>query len=268
MVRVEGGTTVLRAGRVPLGPPGSRRAHGAEAGAARPWTFHGRDWRPVRVRVSPFEIDRTEVTRAQYRAFLEATGYRPPFVDEAWAGDGGEWGRFNWEGTRYPEGTGDHPVVLVSWYDAAEYCAWAGKRLPTEAEWQLAALGDRPWPWGADWRPGALNHGIARPPFTDPSDGWATTSPVASYPPGAHGLYDAFGNAWEFTADFRVDDPARLQGRREGGLIVDPRNPGPGLYVAVRGGSYFFDFTVGSGGERNQFLPEIRRKTSGFRCAR
>ena len=77
----------------------------------------------------------TEVTRKDYKEFLETTGYRPPFIAEEWAEDG-----WNWNGTDYPEGTAEHPVVMVSWYDAQEYCIWRGKRLPTELEWQLGFL--------------------------------------------------------------------------------------------------------------------------------
>lgn len=245
-------------------------------GPAVPWRSDpGRDLEPRRVRVRPFEIDRTEVTRAQYRRFLLATGYKPPYVDEDWARDGG----WNWNGTDYPAGTANHPVVLVSWYDAREYCRWMHKRLPTEAEWQLAALGPagggpdgrgRLFPWGDDYRPKALNHGRIEGDNFDASDGYRTTSPVGSFPAGRSpfGLLDAFGNAWEFTSDWRVDGWNLVEGQREGDLIVDPKAPGPGLYVAVRGGSYYFDFRPNPGGERHAFLAEIRRKTSGFRCAR
>jgi formylglycine-generating enzyme required for sulfatase activity len=118
------------------------------------------------VRVSSFQIDRTEVTRVQYSEFITATGYREPRVDEPWAEDG-----WNWDGAQYPEGTGDHPVVLVSWYDAREFCAWADKRLPTEAEWQLAALGPAEsevlFPWGNEYDANALNHGTIYPPNFD-----------------------------------------------------------------------------------------------------
>ncbi len=219
------------------------------------------------VEVSPFLIDRTEVTRLAYQRFLVETGYRPPHVDEPWAAEG-----WNWAGTDFPPGTGEHPVVLVSAYDAAEYCAWRGARLPTEAEWQLAVLGPgagRRYPWGADYDASRLNHGKLEQPNFDDSDGFLTTAPVGSFPQGAtpEGLLDGFGNAWEWTADQRFEgwaytEPALGQGPRK-----DPHNPPPGLYVAVRGGSYFFDLEPNPLGERHAFLPEIRRKTSGFRCA-
>jgi serine/threonine-protein kinase len=240
------------------GPPVLFRSTGGQGYAAK------------EVHVAAFSIDRTEVTREQYKAFLVATGYRPPYVDEDWARDG-----WNWTGVDYPPGTGDHPVVLVSWYDADEYCRWAGKRLPTEAEWQLAALGPsadgRTFPWGTTYEGSRLNHGKMMEPNFDDSDGFLYTSPVGAFPSGkSHvGAEDMFGNAWEFTSDARVDGWELYQFAGEvDGKPAQPTAPGPGLYVAVRGGAYFFDFEPNPGGERNEFLPELRRKTSGFRCAR
>lgn len=242
------------------------------------WAFRGgKGLSPRRVWVSAFSIDRTEVTRAAYRAFLVATGYRPPFVDEAWAGEAGKWGLFNWSGVDYPAGTGNHPVVLVNWEDATAYCAWVDRRLPTEAEWQMAAFGPadpdgrhRAFPWGDVYGADRLNHGARQDPFTDATDGYAETSPVGSFPSGQSpfGVEDMFGNAWEFTADWRVDDWALVAGGDHAGVLSDPVADGPGLYVAVRGGSYFFDVAVNPAAERSEFLPELRRKTSGFRCAR
>ena len=214
-------------------------------------------------------MDLTEVTRKDYKEFLEATGYRPPFIAEEWAEDG-----WNWNGTDYPEGTADHPVVMVSWYDAQEYCIWRGKRLPTEAEWQLGALGDvrlgNSFPWGKEYNHDNLNHGQIESPNFDDSDGFLYTSPVGAFSSGqsVYGLEDTFGNAWEFTADARRatwkfydkadgDAPPRHDGTRTQfvcrctwrRLFLRPLRPNPG-------------------GERNEFLTEVRRKTAGFRCAK
>lgn len=220
------------------------------------------------VEVGDFWIDLTETTQAQYARFIEATGYRPPFVDEPWAMDG-----WSWAGGQPPPGTDDHPVILVSWYDARAYCAWAGKRLPTEAEWQLAVLGsaaeERNYPWGAEVGEGHYNHGRMTDPNYDDSDGWPRTSPVTAFPEGRSwaGLYDGFGNAWEWTADWRVQDWALVSGETRGGRLVDPHTDGLALYAAVRGGSFFFDLGPNPAGERNAFIAELRRKSSGFRCA-
>lgn len=258
--------------RAPGAPPSAGGPPKPPQAARTPWeAATGDRLAPRRVTVDAFEIDRHEVTRAAYQTFLHETGYRPPFVDEAWARDG-----WNWDGTDYPPGTGAHPVVLVSWHDATEYCAWAGKRLPTEAEWQRAALGEgRAYPWGDTYDPSRLNHGTIDAPNFDPSDGYEKTAPVGSFPSGdtPEGVSDLFGNAWEFTADTRRDQWSMYQDAdgqplRGDGAARGAHAPGPGLYVAVRGGSYFFDLRPNPGGERHQFLPEIRRKTSGFRCAR
>ena len=234
-----------------------------------PWELSvGGDPPRRKVAVSSFWIDRTEVTRAAYAAFLQATGYRLPHVAEDWAED------WSWTTPEAPAGTEAHPMVLTSWYDAVEYCDWAGKRLPTEAEWQLAALGPaseaRRYPWGDTYDGSLANHGRLDGDNYDDSDGYRLTSPVGSFPGGASpvGLLDAFGNAWEYTADWRVEGWELVEGAQVDGVLQDPRAPGPGLYVAVRGGSYFFDLSTRPEGERHAFLPELRRKTSGFRCAR
>ncbi|MBM4392340.1 MAG: SUMF1/EgtB/PvdO family nonheme iron enzyme [Deltaproteobacteria bacterium] len=274
MVEVPGGRVKLGMPQPPGAPPGPPPGHspGQAGGAANPAVANGAMPLPLperEVEVSSFLVDVTEVTRVDYAAFLEGTGYRPPYVAEAWADEG-----WNWTGRTYPEGTGDHPVVLVNWYDARAYCHWAGKRLPTGAEWQLAALGPaaegRAWPWGTTYERGRLNHGKNDVPNFDDSDGYERTSPVGAFPAGAspYGLQDAFGNAWEWVADIRVSDWADTTAGAGEGLASNPRTGTLGLYAGARGGSYFSGFEGGALAQDNAFPVQLRRKSSGFRCAR
>lgn len=237
----------------------------------KPWiSLGGRGLMPRAARVDTFLIDQTEVTQAAYAEFLQKTGYRLPHVAEAWADD--DW---NWSEAAAQTGKSEHPVVMVSFHDASAYCSWRNKRLPTEAEWQLAALGprdeQRTFPWGSRYQGDKLNHGRMTEPNFDDSDGHARTAPVGSYPEGRspYGLDDTFGNAWEYTADLRIEDWtwARHDGFGPSGEMINARVPGPGLMVAVRGGSYYFDFRPNPGGEWGAFVPESRRKSAGFRCA-
>jgi formylglycine-generating enzyme required for sulfatase activity len=111
---------------------------------------------------------------------------------------------------------------------------------------------------------------MAAPNF-DASDGFERAAPVGSFPSGrsSSGLDDAFGNAWEFTADLRVEALEQLvhDGEKDGAL-QNVRAPGPGLRVAVRGGSFYFDLRPNPGAEWGAFTPEIRRKSAGFRCSK
>ena len=230
----------------------------------------GRPQRPPKQAwISGFAIDLTEVTQAQYAAFVAGAGYRAPYVNEPWADELG----FNWVGGQPPADKLAHPVVLVSWHDARAYCAWAGKRLPTEAEWEKAAFGTdgRWWPWGGAWAEGRANQGRMHPSDnTDSRDGFAYTAPVGSFPEGAspYGALDMFGNAWEWTDDAPGDTWEQMRGVERFGMIWNPRGPADGIYRAVRGGSYFFPLDANPWLERQRFLAEARRKSSGFRCAK
>jgi formylglycine-generating enzyme required for sulfatase activity len=207
------------------------------------------DAQPVhRVRLAGFWMDRTEVTNEQFARFVEATGYvtvaerRPdpkdfpgvppqelkpfslvftppkgpvelhgPNAYKQW------WQTVNGACWRHPEGPGSsikgrekHPVVHVCWHDAVAYAEWAGKRLPTEAEWEYAARGglDRqPFTWG-DEPPGAGGRWQANiwqgefPTRNSAADGHTGTAPVGSYPPNGYGLFDMAGNVWEWCADW------------------------------------------------------------------
>ncbi len=251
MIAISGGEAWVGSPRVgPNPPPGG----GPQVRARR------------RVQLSPYAIDRTEVTNADYARFLRETGYRLPSVDERWAEDG-----YAWHSLEEMEKLADHPVILVSWYDAREFCRWRGARLPTDAEWERAALGaeGRAYPWGDTFDPTALNHGQAEEPFFDERDGWRKTSPVGAFPRGVSpdGLQDAFGNAWEWVEDAWGGGWESFGAQDPGATVQDPHTEGMALYRGARGGSYFFAFELNVDGERNGFIGELRRKTTGLRCA-
>ncbi|MDF2809177.1 MAG: gliding motility-associated lipoprotein GldK [Microvirga sp.] len=197
-----------------------------------------------RVSVEGFFIDATPVTNAQFRAFVEATGhvtvaeiapdpkdypgalphmlkagslvFTPPDhpVDlRNWS----QWWEFRFRASwRKPYGPGssikgldDHPVVHVAYADVEAYAAWAGKALPTEAEWEFAARGgleDVEFAWGDEFTPDGrqmANTWQGEFPLQNLAlDGFERTSPVKSYPPNGYGLYDMIGNVWEWTTDF------------------------------------------------------------------
>lgn len=200
---------------------------------------------PVRqVRVDDFWIDETPVTNRQFAAFVDATGYRtiaqiPPdprdypgmaedmaqagsLVFEKTAGpvdlnDYSQWWHFcfgaDWCHPTGPDssldGLEDHPVVHVAYPDAMAYADWAGKDLPTEAEWELAARGGhdgRDYAWGDELAPdGAMlaNYWQGIFPFSNTRlDGWERTSPVRTFPSNGFGLFDTIGNVWEWTSDW------------------------------------------------------------------
>ena len=150
--------------------------------------------KPVhKIRLSfPFYMDKYEVTNAQFKAFVDA--------NPAWQKGNIERRHHNgyyldhWSGNDYPAGKADHPVVYVSWYAAMAYANWAGKRLPTEAEWEYAArggLGRQKYPWGNTISPADANY--------DGNVG--DTTPVGRYAANGYGLYDMAGNVWEWCLD-------------------------------------------------------------------
>lgn len=145
-----------------------------------------------RVELPAFWLDETPVTVEAFARFVSETGHPAPP---------------DWPGGIPPEDRLDHPVVYVSWQDAAAYARWAGKRLPTAAEWEAAARGGdtRPWPWGREWAPGLANTAEAR------RNG---TTPVWAYPDGAApcGALDLAGNVWEWVADDHPDGGKQLKG--------------------------------------------------------
>lgn len=145
------------------------------------------------VKVAEFYMDRWPITNAEYKKFVDATNHPIPNYSVSWC----ETSAYNWNpDTRmYPEGKADHPVVLVTWNDAMAYAAWAGKRLPTEAEWECAARGltGRRYPWGDDFEADHCNCKEA---------GLGQTSPIGYFSPNGdtpEGVIDMVGNVWEWT---------------------------------------------------------------------
>lgn len=145
------------------------------------------------VEAADFYIDRWPVTNAEYKKFVDEMNYPVPNYEVNWCNTE----PYNWDpvARTYPEGKVDHPVVLVSWEDAMAYAAWAGKRLPTEAEWERAARGlkGRRYPWGEDFVVGACNC---------KETNLGETSPVGQFSPKGDtpgGLVDMVGNVWEWT---------------------------------------------------------------------
>jgi formylglycine-generating enzyme required for sulfatase activity len=218
-----------------------------------------RDERPQRrVYLDAFEIDKYEVTNVQYRRFLLATGHAPP---QSWPG---RYVAFlpdrdpDWHGAEYPDGEAMHPVVAVNWDDATAYCAWAGKRLPSEAEWEKAARGTdgRVYPWGDEWDVARANAGLT---------GTGYTQPVGSYPGGASpcGALDMAGNAWEWVADLYDRQYYTYA------LNRNPLGPASGTGERIlRGGAWDSSSRHLRASYRNAthcFGPNYR---AGFRCAR
>jgi formylglycine-generating enzyme required for sulfatase activity len=198
-----------------------------------------------RVYLDGYWIGQTEVTSAQYRSFIEAGGYTNR---KYWSEEGWRWKETNqalepqyWN--EEPWSRADYPVVGVSWYEAAAFAAWAGARLPTEAEWEKAARGidASTWPWGEEWDGGRAN-------FCDTNceydwkdgaadDGYRYTSPVGNYGSGAslYGALDLAGNVWEWVADWYREEYSP-----EGVVSRNPTGVGSGTHRVLRGGSWNF----------------------------
>ena len=252
---------------------------------------------PVRdVRIDGFRIDATAVTNREFATFVEATNYRTDAETYGWSYvfhlflsrervhrtpqrpvqtpwwvpvTGASWDA--------PEGPNsgiderlEHPVVHISWQDASAYCGWAGTRLPTEAEWELAARGgleQQRFPWGNKLTPKNEHRcNIWQGQFPDvntAADGWVSTAPASAYKPNGFGLYNVAGNVWEWCNDWF--SPTHH-------ITDDPNNPmGPehGQRRVLRGGSYLCHrsycnrYRVAA---RSSNTPDSSAGNLGFRC--
>ena len=227
------------------------------------------DEQPVHtVHLDAFYMDAHEVTNAEYKRFVNANP---------------EWGKDNiedrfhngdylayWSGNDYPAGEADHPVIWVSWYAAMAYAEWAGKRLPTEAEWEYAARGGlagKKYPWGDTITDADANYA---------QNVWGTT-PVGAYAANGYGLYDMAGNVWEWCLDaydadfYAVSDDSRnpiaggetVQWLRENFTTI-PTNSSR----VLRGGSWYYFAQGLRVADRTRNTPTFTYDVNGFRCAR
>ena len=275
--------------------PGGTFLMGSDDPDARPEDGEG----PVReVTVDGFRIDRTTVTNAQFQAFVDATGYRTQAETFGWsyvfkgllpkakqrrlgkthdvkavpwwlAVQGACWKRPEGKGSNL-RGRLHHPVVHVSWYDAAAYSGWAGRRLPTEAEWEYAARGGlagRRFPWGDELvRAGRHRCNIWQGRFPDSNtlaDGHYGTAPAKSFAPNAFGLYNMAGNVWEWCADWFSPEWHRSHS------TANPSGPPTGDNKVLKGGSYLCHdsycnrYRVAA---RYANTPDSATGNAGFRC--
>ncbi len=256
-------TAVTRIRAVPEGMvliPAGWFQRGSDTGKA--------DETPVRtLYVNAFYMDAYAVTNAEYKKFIDAVPeWQKGSISEKYH-DGAYLA--HWEGNTYRTDQADHPVSHVSWYAAMAYAKWAGKRLPTEAEWEKAARGGRigqKYPWGDDVDvTRATTQFWESPPIT---------TRVGSYPPNAYGLYDMVGNVWEwcldaYASDFYAKAPSRnpLAGAVSketlisGALEVEtPR--------VLRGGAWTGDPRIPSVAVRDASQPHRTLSLAGFRCVR
>jgi len=246
------------------------------------------------VKLDAFRIDATSVTNASFARFVAETGYRTeaeefgfsavfhlavsaPQEDLTGRAPGSPW----WIGVRgadwqHPGGAGstivgmeDHPVVHVSWNDAQAYCRWAGRRLPTEAEWEYAARGGlegKKFPWGDEevdeggWRANIWQGSF--PTHNSLEDGYLTTAPTRSFEPNGYGLWQPVGNVWEWCEDWFSPDYYRHS------PITRPAGPERGQARVLRGGSYLCHISYCNryrNSARSQNTPDSSMGNAGFR---
>lgn len=238
--------------------------------------------RPIHtVDLSPFYIDEHEVMVAEFSEFVKATNYKTEAEKFGWSGvfdpESGEWIRVDGANWQHPEGPKsmaqpNEPVSQVSWNDASEYAKWAGKRLPTEAEFEFAARGGlsgKKYAWGDELKPNGKP--VANwwqgtfPSKNIVEDGFFGRAPARSFPPNGYGLYDMTGNVWEWCSDRFGEDYYQMSVKR------DPKGPETGNERVIRGGSflcaenYCSNYRVAG---RSQSEPDSGLDNLGFRCVR
>ncbi len=265
------------------------------------WTEDGEG--PVReVTLDPFWLDSTTVTNEAFEEFVRETGYVTESETFGWAFvflgqlpkskqrklkestvSGLQWW-YAVEGAfwRKPEGPGsnikkrmDHPVVSVSWKDAHAYAEWAGKRLPTEAEWEYAARGpheQRMFPWGDELAPGGRHRcNVWQGTFPETNtaeDGYAWTAPARSFRRYEWGFYNLIGNVWEWCSDWF--SPAWHQ-KASPDTRENPTGPASGERRVMKGGSFLCHESYCNRyrlGARTSNTPDSATTNLGFRCAR
>ncbi|CAK9295723.1 unnamed protein product [Gordionus sp. m RMFG-2023] len=246
--------------------------------------------------ISKFYLDKYEVSNYDFSIFINATGYiteaekfgvsfvlennldekikldiKKAVADATW------WLPVENATWRQPEGLGshiynrsNHPVIHISWNDANSFCKWAGKRLPTEAEWEYACRGgmDRKlYPWGNEFNQNNIFHANIWqgefPYINTGEDGYVTTAPVNVFAPNAYGIYNIVGNVWEWTSDW-------WHTQHDSSYQKNPKGPDSGTDRVKKGGSfactegYCFRYRCAA---RSQNTPDSSATNLGFRCA-
>jgi len=236
------GMVYISAGEFVMGSDDSdEEALGKEFGLRKERYYE--DEMPKRKVKSPgYYIDRYELTNSKYKEYMEATGTKAPP---------------NWENGQIPRGKEEHPVTYVTWFEARDYCKWAGKRLPTEQEWERAARGDNgnKYPWGNDYDEAKANLNSGE------------VKRVGSYvdDKSPHGVYDMAGNVMEWVNDWYDAYPGNSNSNKD---------YGGDKHKVLRGGlggmsgHYIINKIYARGANRNYYIPGGAGEDGGFRCAK